>query len=332
MLTLLCSQVIESVETMLVLSPDLPPWKRGVCWAWSRLVRSSTWIDLWSRLDRESYMFKNIRQKVSLIVALCFASVVGSNYRGSELRRLQESIQVSIARVQKYPRDIERMIFGLFNFSVIFGLSLMDCLWNICGLLGMDFSMSFLRFPQPFVCVWAGRAGHGRLREMEGLYWLLLIAYVLGILSVIFLVFCSLTFCKSRNTTARNWGSAAMSTTALSFETHETTNRTGYPSDSDGEDPGTRIYRSFCREMYHTKENWSVLTAAGEGRDIRSRDSCQVCQPETGPLLVVTSTGSKCHCYGCRTTERSKQMTLTKCPICYGKTDVKAEWLNLFCL
>ena len=29
----------------------------------------------------------------------------------------------------------------------------MDCLWNVCGLLGMDFSMSLIGFPQPFVCV-----------------------------------------------------------------------------------------------------------------------------------------------------------------------------------
>ena len=110
----------------------------------------------------------------------------------------------------------------------------------------------------------------------------------------------------------RNSGTAAMSSTALS-------------SNSDGEDPGIRIFWSFCREMYHSKENCSVLVTAGNGRDVRSRDSCQVCQPETGPLLVVTSTGSKYHCSGCRTTEKSKEMTLTKCPICYGKTDVKAD-------
>ena len=97
---------------------------------------------------------------------------------------------------------------------------------------------------------------------------------------------------------------------------------TALSSDSDGGDPGTRIYWSFCREMYYSDEKCSVLVAAGRGGHIRSRDSCHICQPETGPLLVVTSTGSKYHCTGCRATEKSKQMTLTKCPICY---DVKAD-------
>jgi hypothetical protein len=45
------------------------------------------------------------------------------------------------------------MIFGLLFFLWIFGLPLMDCLWNVCGLLGMDFSVSLIGFPQPFVCV-----------------------------------------------------------------------------------------------------------------------------------------------------------------------------------
>jgi hypothetical protein len=44
---------------------------------------------------------------------------------------------VSSARVQKYPRDIERMIFGLFFdfWTLLDGLS-----GNVCGLLGMDLS------------------------------------------------------------------------------------------------------------------------------------------------------------------------------------------------
>ena len=196
------------------------------------------------------------------------------------------------------------MIFELLDFLCVFGLSLMHCLWNVCGLLGMDFSMSLIGFPQPFVCL--GRSHKPWPPERDGRALLALIDCIYIGYSICYLfVFCSSTFCKSRNTPAQNSGLA---------------------------DPGTGIYRSFCREMYHSKENYSVLTAACEGRDIRSRDSCQVCQPETGPLLVVTSTGSKYHCSGCRTTERSKQMTITKCPICYGKTDVKAEWLNLFCL
>ena len=67
------------------------------------------------------------------------------------------------------------MIFGL---SWIFcGLSLMDCLWNVCGLLGMDFSLSLIGFPQPFVCVWAGRASHGHWRDGRALLALILCIY-----------------------------------------------------------------------------------------------------------------------------------------------------------
>ena len=101
---------------------------------------------------------------------------------------------------------------------------------------------------------------------------------------------------------------------------------TALSGDSDGEGPSTRIYWSFCREMYHCSEKCKVLiAAAGPNGHTRCRDNCQVCQPETGPLLVVTSTGSKYHCSGCRTTEKSKQMTLLACPICYGMGNVKAE-------
>jgi hypothetical protein len=44
------------------------------------------------------------------------------------------------------------MIFGflifLWIFSGFLGLSLMDCLWNVCGLLGMVFSVGLIGFPQ----------------------------------------------------------------------------------------------------------------------------------------------------------------------------------------
>ena len=203
------------------------------------------------------------------------------------------------------------MIFGLSG--IVFGLSLMDCLWNVCGLLGMDFSVSLIGFPQPFVCVCGQVAQAMATGEMEELYWLLFFVYTLGFLSGILSACCITRCCKSRNTTARNSGTAMKSSTALSC-------------DSDGEGPGTRIYWSFCREMYHCNEKCKVLiAAAGPNGHIRCRDNCQVCQPETGPLLVVTSTGSKYHCSGCRTTEKSKQMTLLACRICYGMGNVKAE-------
>ena len=189
----------------------------------------------------------------------------------------------------------------------------MDCLWNVCGLLGMDFSLSLIGFPQPFVCVCGQVAQAMATGEMEELYWLLFFVYTLGFLSGILSAYCITKCCKSRNTTARNSGTAMKSSTALSC-------------DSDGEGPSTRIYWSFCREMYHCSEKCKVLIAAAvPNGHIRCRDNCQVCQPETGPLLVVTSTGSKYHCSGCRTTEKSKQMTLLACPICYGMGNVKAE-------
>ena len=188
----------------------------------------------------------------------------------------------------------------------------MDCLWNVCGLLGMDFSMSLIGFPQPFVCVGRSRKPWPleRWKSSTGSYSLYIHwVFLSGILSACCITRC----CKSRNTTARNSGTAMKSSTALSC-------------DSEGEGPGTRIYWSFCREMYHCNEKCKVLiAAAGPNGHIRCRDNCQVCQPETGPLLVVTSTGSKYHCSGCRTTEKSKQMTLLACPTCYGMGNVKAE-------
>ena len=71
----------------------------------------------------------------------------------------------------------------------------MDCLWNVCGLLGMDFSVSLIGFPQPLVCV-----GRSRRPWPPESYWLLLIAYIVGILSGIFLALC-VTYCKGRNAT-----------------------------------------------------------------------------------------------------------------------------------
>ena len=84
-----------------------------------------------------------MKQNSLLIVALCVAWVVGSNYRDFEVWRLQSLIRVAVARAQGFPKDILRMIFGFLIFLWIFSgflrLSLMDCLWNVCGLLGNRF-------------------------------------------------------------------------------------------------------------------------------------------------------------------------------------------------
>ena len=116
-----------------------------------------------------------------------------------------------------------------FVFLWIFGLPLMDCLWNVCGLLGMDFSVSLIGFPQPFVCVWAGCASHGRLRDGRALLALIGRIYT-GLLSGIFLTLC-VSSCKGRNTTARNSNS---------------------PEESVDEKIGDVIYWTITRQMYHT--------------------------------------------------------------------------------
>ena len=74
--------------------------------------------------------------------------------------------------------------------------------------------------------------------------------------------------------------------------------------------------------MYHCKQECPILIAVGKGRTIRSRDVCQVCLPEAGTSIIVTAHGSKYHCSGCGTVEKSSRVELSKCPICF---DVKAE-------
>ena len=212
-----------------------------------------------------------------------------------------------VAEVFRRHREDDLWTFLDCLWIFLDGLSL-ECLWTAWN--GFQLELDWI---SAAICVCGQVAQAMATGEMEELYWLLFFVYTLGFLSGILSAYCITKCCKSRNTTARNSGTAMKSSTALSC-------------DSDGEGPSTRIYWSFCREMYHCSEKCKVLiAAAGPNGHIRCRDNCQVCQPETGPLLVVTSTGSKYHCSGCRTTEKSKQMTLLACPICYGMGNVKAE-------
>ena len=114
----------------------------------------------------------------------------------------------------------------------IFGLSLMDCLWNVCGLLGMDFSVSLIGFPQPFVCV--GRSCKPwlpeRWKSSTGSYGRLYTGY--SILSGICLTFCA-SSCKGRNTTARN---------------------SNFPEQTVDEKAGDVIYWAIIRQMYHARD------------------------------------------------------------------------------
>ena len=107
----------------------------------------------------------------------------------------------------------------------------MDCLWNVCGLLGMGFQLE-LDWISAAICVCGQVAQAMATGEMEEPYWLLFFVYTLGFLSGILSAYCITKCCKSRNTTARNSGTAMKSSTALSC-------------DSDGEGPSTRIYWSF---------------------------------------------------------------------------------------
>jgi hypothetical protein len=79
------------------------------------------------------------------------------------------------------------------------------------------------------VCVWAGCASHGRLRDGRALLALIGRIYT-GLLSGIFLTLC-VSSCKGRNTTARNSNS---------------------PEESVDEKIGDVIYWTITRQMYHT--------------------------------------------------------------------------------
>jgi hypothetical protein len=180
---------------------------------------------------------------------------------------------------------------------------LMDCLWNVCGLLGMDFNVSWMGSAAICACGQVSQAMADW--EMEELYWLLLIVYILGILSGILLAFCTLKFCKGRNITASNLNSLE-----LTVE----------------DEAGDVIYWSITRQMYHIREKCSIYKATSMGRTARSCNVCKVCRPEIGVPVTVSSTGSKYHRRDCHTVRKSTPLELVRCPICF---DIKAEWMNL---
>ena len=105
----------------------------------------------------------------------------------------------------------------------------MECLWTAWN----GFQCELSGFPQPFVCVWAGRASHGRLRDGRALLALIDRIYTMGILSGILLAFCTLKFCKGRNTAANN-------STSLELTVED--------------EAGDVIYWTITRQMYHIRE------------------------------------------------------------------------------
>ena len=70
--------------------------------------------------------------------------------------------------------------------------------------------------------------------------------------------------------------------------------------------------------------------AFGDQKSFLSFDVCQICQPETGTPVVVTATGSKYHCSGCRTVAKPTPVELIKCPIYFDKSGEKTEGPNSF--
>ena len=259
-----------------------------------------------------------MRLKLSLIVALCVAWVVGSNYRDFEVWRLHDIVlnPIWIARVAEvFRRHREDDLWTFLGFSVdfpwwtVFGI-LVDCLEWISAWAWLDF--------RSHLCVWAGRASMAleRWKSSTG-------SYSLYIHWVFYLVFFQLTALRDvakaaiqlQEIQVQLWIVLQLCLVTLTVKAQVLV--------SIGVFAGDVSLQWECEVL---------IAAASPNGHIRCRDNCQICQPETGPLLVVTSTGSKYHCSGCRTTEKSKQMTLSACPICYGygMRNVKAEWLNSF--
>ena len=81
------------------------------------------------------------------------------------------------------------------------------------------------------------------------------------------------------------------------------------------------IYWCGGGEMPHCSQHCPILVAVARGRTIRTREVCQVCLPETVSTVIVTAKGSKYHCSGCQTVEKSMRLELEKCPMCYEKLD-----------
>ena len=191
------------------------------------------------------------------------------------------------------------MDFWICFWTFLVGLSL-ECLWTAWN----GFSVSLIGFPQPFfvsVCVGRSRKPWPTERWKSSTSGLLLIAYLMGILSGIFLAFCSLKFCKGRNTTANNSNSQELTV---------------------DEKAGDVFFWTITWQMYHIREKCPFHTATWMGRTARSCDVCQVCNPDFGAPVTVTSTGWKYHCRDCRTISKSTPVELIRCPICF---DVKAE-------
>ena len=100
-----------------------------------------------------------MKQRSLQVVALCVAWVVGHNYRDCEGRTIL------------HKKIIVKMIMDFL--SGFHGLSVMDCLWNVWWTAWNGFQLSLIGFPQPFVCVWAGRASYGVLLPvlLLGIYY-----------------------------------------------------------------------------------------------------------------------------------------------------------------
>ena len=196
------------------------------------------------------------------------------------------------------------MIFGLLDFlwnfwTFLDGLSL-ECLWTAWN----GFQCELNGFRQPFVCVGRSRKPWPteRWKSSTGSYW-----------SHIYWVFLLVFF----------WHSPLWSFPKAAIQTANNSNSLELTVEDEA---GDVIYWTITRQMYHIREKCPIHTATSMGRTARSCDVCQVCRPEIGVLVTVSSTGSKYHRRDCRTVSKSTPLELVRCPICF---DIKAEWMNL---
>ena len=152
------------------------------------------------------------------------------------------------------------------------------------------------------LCVWAGLASHGRLRDGRAL---------LALIDRIYIGYSV-------------WYSFGI----LHFEVLQRPQYDCKQFEFSGTDcrvedeAGDVIYWSITRQMYHIREKCSIYKATSMGRTARSCSVCKVCRPEIGVPVTVSSTGSKYHRRDCHTVSKSTLLVLVRCPICF---DIKAE-------
>jgi len=143
-----------SVETMLILSPDLPLWKRE---------SAAFWLETASHVKDRRYQVFNSSFTVSSARAQSFSEDIERMF----------SVDFQSAKVSIRHREDDPWTFGFLDFPwwTVFGM-FVDCLEWISAWAWLDF--------RSHLCVCGQVAQAMAAWEMEELYWLLLVAYILG--------------------------------------------------------------------------------------------------------------------------------------------------------